>query len=84
MHCALPFYWQITLHQALTLVPQDYFFQIIFIVTPALLFFYCEGQSRLRQLTCHILEQLVKRPNFPKGEFQLYQLTHKPYIETYG
>ena len=47
-------------------------------------FFYCEGQSRLRQLTCHILEQLVKRPNFPKGEFQLYQLTHKPYIETYG
>ena len=47
-------------------------------------FFYCEGECRLRQLTCHIIEHLVKRPNFPKGEFQLYQLTHKSYLETYG
>jgi len=47
-------------------------------------FFYCEGKSGLRQLTCHIIEHLVKRPNFPKGEFQLYQLTHKSYLETYG
>ena len=45
-------------------------------------FFYCEGECRLRQLTCHIIEHLVKRPNFPKGEFQLYQLTHKSYLET--
>ena len=49
-------------------------------------FFVClfEGESRLRQPTCYIIEHLVKRPNFPKGEIQLYQLTHKSYLETYG
>lgn len=37
IRCTLPFSWQS--HSWLTLVPQDYFLQIIFTVTPALLFF---------------------------------------------
>lgn len=44
IRCTLPFSWQshswlLGSCQALTLVPQDYFLQIIFTVTPALLFF---------------------------------------------
>lgn len=45
-------------------------------------FFFLMG-NKLRQLNWHIIEQLVKRPNFHEEKVHLYQLIYKSYLETY-